>query len=373
MTQTVHPVPAVEAVRWSPEGALRIIDQRRLPGEVVEVDLRSTAEVAEAIRTLAVRGAPLIGVTAAMALAQAAALAAGHQSNADPRADTDRVLGAVRAAAAVLRATRPTAVNLGWALDRMLAPLVTAVAPDGLAAEPTAAEIVAALHAEADAILAEDRAMCLAIGEHGARLLHHGMRILTHCNAGALATGGIGTALAPVYVAHARGVVLRVYAGETRPLLQGARLTAWELTQAGVPVTLLVDGAAASLMASGHVDMVIVGADRIAANGDVANKIGTYGLAVLAHHHRIPFVVAAPRSTIDAHTATGVEIPIEQRAPDEVLSIGGVRLGAEGVAVHNPAFDVTPAALVTHYITDRGIEHAPFRLDVSCVEIPPPA
>ena len=204
-------------------------------------------------------------------------------------------------------------------------------------------------------------------------LLHHGMRILTHGNPGALATGGIGTALAPIYVAHARGVVLRVYAGETRPLLQGARLTSWELTQAGVPVTLLADGAAASLMASGHVDMVLVGADRIAANGDVANKIGTLALAVLAHHHRIPFVVAAPRSTIDPRTETGVDIPIEQRAPDEVLAIGGVRVGAEGVAVHNPSFDVTPAALVTHYITDRGIEHAPFRLDVSCVKIPPPA
>ncbi len=374
MTQTVHPVAAVEAVRWSPEGALRIIDQRRLPGEVVELDLRTTAEVAEAIRTLAVRGAGLLGVTAAMALAQAAALAADREPSADGRADTDRVMGAVRAAAATLRATRPTAANLGWALDRMLARVTSAAESlEVPAVEPTAAEIVAALQAEADAVLAEDRAMCLAIGEHGAALLHHGMRILTHGNSGALATGGLGTALAPIYVAHARGVVLRVYAGETRPLLQGARLTSWELTQAGVPVTLLADSAAASLMESGHVDMVLVGADRIAANGDVASKIGTLALAVLAHHHRIPFIVAAPRTTIDPRTETGADIPIEQRAPDEVLSIGGARVGAEGVAVHNPAFDVTPAALVTHYITDSGIEHAPFRLDVSCVKIPPPA
>lgn len=350
MTQTVHPVPTIEAVRWSRDGVLRIIDQRRLPGELVELDLLNTAQVAEAIRTLAVRGAPLIGVTAAMALAQAAR-----------EGDRD----AVRSAAATLRATRPTAVNLGLALDRML---TRAERTEG-----DGAALADALRVEADAIRTEDQAMCLAIGEHGSALIHHGMRVLTHCNAGALATGGIGTALAPLYIAHSRGVVLRVFVGETRPLLQGARLTAWELTRAGIPVTLLTDGMAASLMSSGHVDLVIVGADRIAANGDVANKIGTYGLAVLAHHHRIPFVVAAPWSTIDPHTATGADIPIEQRAAAEVTACGGVRVAADGVAVYNPAFDVTPAALITHYITDRGIEHAPFRLDVSCVEIPPPA
>jgi methylthioribose-1-phosphate isomerase len=199
------------------------------------------------------------------------------------------------------------------------------------------------------------------------------MRILTHCNAGALATSGIGTALAPVYVAHGRGMALRVYADETRPLLQGARLTAWELARAGVPVTLITDGMAAGLMAAGRIDIVIVGADRIAANGDVANKVGTYGLAVLAHHHKIPFVVAAPWSTVDAATPTGAGIVIEQRDAREVTEMNGERIAPDGIAVHNAAFDVTPAALVTHYVTDRGVQHAPFRVDVSSVELPPPS
>jgi methylthioribose-1-phosphate isomerase len=346
----------VRAVQWSPEGGafLRIIDQRRLPLEYVEVDIETAAEAAEAIRTLAVRGAPAIGVAAAMALVLAAE--AAHASR-------DKV----RSAADLLRATRPTAVNLGWALDRMLA-----------RADATPGDIHAvadALRDEATRILEEDRAMCRAIGEHGLALIHQGMRVLTHCNAGALATSGIGTALAPVYLAHEQGMALRVYAGETRPLLQGARLTAWELARAGIPVTLVTDGMAASLMADGRVDIVIVGADRIAANGDVANKVGTYGLAVLAHHHRIPFVVAAPWSTVDAATPTGAGIVIEQRDAREVTELAGQRIAPDHgpLAVHNPAFDVTPAALVTHYVTDRGVQHAPFRLDVSSVELPPPA
>jgi len=204
--------------------------------------------------------------------------------------------------------------------------------------------------------------------------LHQGMRILTHCNAGALATSGIGTALAPVYVAHERGLALRVYADETRPLLQGARLTAWELARAGIPTTLITDGMAASLMAAGRVDIVIVGADRIAANGDVANKIGTYGLAVLARYHRIPFVVAAPWSTVDAQTPSGAAIVIEQRHASEVTEFnGGQRIAPDGIAVHNPAFDVTPATLITHYVTDRGVQHAPFRIEVITSVLPPPA
>jgi methylthioribose-1-phosphate isomerase len=215
--------------------------------------------------------------------------------------------------------------------------------------------------------------MCDAIGAHGATLFHQGMRVLTHCNAGALATAGIGTALAPVYVAHARGLAMRVFADETRPLLQGARLTAWELARAGVPVTLLTDGMAASLMAEGRIDIVMVGADRITANGDVVNKVGTYGLAVLAHHHHVPFVVAAPRSTVDVGTSTGADVTIEQRDPREVTEIDGRRIAPEGIAVHNAAFDVTPAHLVTHYVTDRGVQRAPFRVEVSSVDLPPPA
>jgi methylthioribose-1-phosphate isomerase len=214
----------------------------------------------------------------------------------------------------------------------------------------SSAPLLEALRAEADAIRDEDRAMCERIGEHGARLIADGTGILTHCNAGALATAGIGTALAPVYVAVRAGRSVHVFADETRPLLQGSRLTAWELARAGIPVTVIADGAAASLLASGTVDLVLVGADRIAANGDVANKIGTYGVALAARHHGVPFYVAAPSSTLDAGTPSGAAMPIEHRAPDEVLAGGA----PDGVAVHNPAFDVTPAALISGYITDRG-------------------
>lgn len=348
-----QPVPqVVRAVQWSPDGALRIVDQRRLPLEYVERDIDSPDDAAEAIRTLAVRGAPAIGVAAAMALVQAADAAHATRDS-------------VRGAADLLRATRPTAVNLAWALDRML---VRADATPG-----SIHEVAIALRDEATAILEEDRRMCQAIGEHGATLFHQGMRVLTHCNAGALATAGIGTALAPVYVAHARGVALRVFVDETRPLLQGARLTAWELARADVPVTLLTDGMAASLMKDGRIDIVIVGADRIAANGDVANKVGTYGLAVLAHHHKVPFVVAAPWSTVDGATPSGDAIEIEQRDAREVTEVVGTRIAPEGIAVHNAAFDVTPAALITHYVTDRGVQRAPFHLDVTSAELPPPA
>jgi methylthioribose-1-phosphate isomerase len=342
--------PPTLVVGWSPDGSLRILDQRRLPAEVVTLDLRSVDAVADAIRTLAVRGAPAIGVAAAIGLAVA----------------TDgRSLDEIERAATTLRATRPTAVNLAWALDRMLG-----VARANAGADAGAR--TAALRAEAERIRAEDVAMCRAIGEHGAEFITDGMRVLTHCNAGALATAGIGTALAPVYVAHAKGRVVHVFADETRPLMQGARLTAWELSAAGIAVTVLTDGMAASLMARREVDLVIVGADRIAANGDVANKIGTYGLAVLARHHGIPFVVAAPWSTVDPLTKDGAAIPIEQRDPAEVTHLGGARMAAEGARVQNPAFDVTPHTLVTRIVTDRGVFAPPYVFAPNSAVLPPP-
>ena len=341
--------PPALVVGWSPEGALRILDQRALPEQVLSLDLRTVDEVAEAIRTLAVRGAPAIGVAAAIGLAVATRGAS---------------LETIEAAVSELRRSRPTAVNLGWALDRMLL-VARATSEPGVR--------TSALLAEAERIRAEDAAMCRAIGEYGAPLVRAGMRILTHCNAGALATAGIGTALAPLYVAHARGVPFEVFAGETRPLLQGSRLTAWELARAGIPVTVLTDGMAASVMARGDVDLVIVGADRIAANGDSANKIGTYGLAVLARHHDIPFVVAAPWSSVDAHTPDGDAIPIEQRDAREVTHLAGKRIAAEGAAVHNPAFDVTPHTLISRIVTDRGVFTPPYVFAPSSAVLPPPA
>ncbi len=335
------PLDIPRALRWSSaDHALTILDQRRLPGEVVERELRSVDEVVEAIRTLAVRGAPAIGVVAALGLVAWAAR--------EPSVTRTAVLDA----AARLARTRPTAVNLPWAMARM-----RRVVEDGLL---EGAALVDRLALEAEAILAEDEAMCAAIGRHGLSLIPDGARVLTHCNAGALATAGIGTALAPVYTAVAAGRRVEVVACETRPLLQGSRITAWELERAGVPVTLCTDGMAASMMRAGRVDVVIVGADRIAANGDVANKIGTYAHAVAARHHAVPFYVAAPSSTMDAATPDGDAIAIEQRDADEVRWIGERQLAPRHVAVHNPAFDVTPAALVSAIITDRGVSRPPF-------------
>jgi len=328
-----------EAVRWGPDRrSVRIIDQRALPERYVELDLRTLDDACTAIRTLAVRGAPAIGIAAAMAFA----VAMGDASATDA--------GAI---AAALRATRPTAVNLGWALDRMLA----VVAAAGVAGS---AALDAALAREATAILDEDRAMCRAIGAHALSLFPRDARVATHCNAGALATGGIGTALAGIYLAAARGDRVRVFVDETRPLLQGSRLTAWELQRAGIDVTLITDGMAATVMRRGEVDLCIVGADRIAANGDVANKIGTYALALAARHHAIPFYVAAPASTFDPGTPTGDDIVIEQRDPDEVRRGFGAVTAPAGVPVYNPAFDVTPAALLTAIVSDRGVHRPPF-------------
>ncbi|MFO7260001.1 MAG: S-methyl-5-thioribose-1-phosphate isomerase [bacterium] len=336
-----------EAVRWSEDGrAVDILDQTRLPDAEVRLRIASAEEAAEAIRTLRVRGAPAIGVAAALALAV------------EMERWTDLPGSEFRArleqARRLLASTRPTAVNLFWALERM------ARRAAELPGAPNDA-VVRALRAEASAILEEDRAMCRRIGEHGLALLPDGpIGVLTHCNAGALATSGMGTALAPIYLAHAAGRSVHVYVDETRPLLQGARITAWELLRAGVPSTLVVDSVAAFLMQQGRVRLVIVGADRIAANGDVANKIGTYALAVLARHHGIPFYVAAPASTVDLATPTGRDIPIEERDPDEVRR-GFGRLTAPGaMPVYAPAFDVTPAELVTAIITDRGVLRPPY-------------
>lgn len=344
---------------WAPDGALRILDQRRLPAEYVHLELRSVAEVGDAIRTLAVRGAPAIGVAAAMGLAAAAA-SERAQGGFDDAAGARRF---IEAGAATLRGTRPTAVNLGWAMDRMLARLA--------ASAGDADALVAAMRDEAELIRLADVAMCEALASHGRTLLRDGMRVLTHCNAGALATAGVGTALAPLYLAHAEGLRLEVFADETRPLLQGARLTAWELSRAGIPVTVVTDGMAGSLMAAGKVDMVLVGADRIAANGDTANKIGTYSLAVLAKHHKIPFIVVAPSSTVDRELATGELIPIEERAAEEITHHAGTRIAAEGARVFNPAFDVTPAALISHIVTEDGVLCAPYHFDRATLPLPP--
>jgi len=339
-------VEIIQSVRWSDDGlGVRIIDQRLLPSRFVEYDLRTLDDVANAITSLAVRGAPAIGIAGAMGLVVVLA-----PNAADAR---DDLLARARDAATIIRKTRPTAVNLPWALARMI-DRASRTNGDGRA-------IVAAMREEATAILEEDRAMCRRIGQQGASLLSDGARVLTHCNAGALATGGIGTALAAIYVAAERGRDVEVFVDESRPLLQGSRLTAWELQRAGIRVTVLTDGMAASLMREKHIDICLVGADRIAANGDVANKIGTYNLAIAARYHDVPFVVAAPTSTVDSATATGAGIVIEQRSADEVTRIDARQTAPAGVCVYNPAFDVTPSELVSAIVTDRGIFKPPYR------------
>ena len=308
----------IEAIRWR-DGVLHLLDQRLLPDQVVFGRSADAASVVRAIRELRVRGAPAIGIAAAYGMAMA--WRDGE--------DVPRV-------AAELRAARPTAVNLGWAVDRMLA------------AHVEGADLVA----EACAIHAEDAAMCAAIGRCGAPLVKPGANVLTHCNAGALAVSQLGTATAPLYVAHREGVRFHVYVDETRPVLQGARLTSWELTAAGIDHTLICDSAAAHLMAENSVDLVLVGTDRVAANGDTANKIGTRALAIVARYHDVPFYVACPSSTFDPATRRGDDIVIEERDAGEVTA--GIPAVA-GVKVRNPAFDVTPAELVAGYVTDRGL------------------
>lgn len=331
--------------------ALRIIDQTLLPNHCHVIVCETAEAVGEAIRALRVRGAPAIGVAAAYGLA----LGAHETLPLDQPLDAEEALLRLTAMATMLRATRPTAVNLAWSVERLLS-----VAERHLATDNAVSDLPARLLAEAHTIAAEDAAACLAMGALGAELIADGDILLTHCNAGALATSGIGSALAPIFVAHHQGKRLHVFVDETRPVLQGARLTAWELLRAGVPATLITDNMAAHFMHRGGVRGVFVGADRIAANGDVANKIGTYGLAVLAREHNIPLYVVAPRSTIDLSLPDGERIPIEQRTPDEVTHIRGVRIAPEGIAVANPAFDVTPARYVAAIITEAGIVRPPY-------------
>ena len=333
----------VPTVRWDGD-AVVMIDQRRLPGEEVYLRCRDHHDVAAAIKDMAIRGAPAIGVAAAMGIALG--VARSPAEGPDLRVEMEAIC-------AEMRSTRPTAVNLFWAVDRMLRRFATAEAVGGRALRQ-------ALVSEALAVQEEDVAACHRIGDLGASLLGAGSRILTHCNAGALATAGYGTALGVVRSAARDGKIKLVFAGETRPYLQGARLTAWELGKDGIPTTLIADSMAGHMMATGEVDAVIVGADRIAANGDVANKIGTYPLAVLAKENGLPFYVAAPVSTIDLATPSGAQIPIEERPGEEVTHHGGRRLAPEGVSVRNPAFDITPSRYVTAIVCESGIARAPY-------------
>lgn len=340
---------AFHTLRWRPPGTVDVLDQRRLPLEERYLAVDSAVAMAEAIRTLAVRGAPAIGCAAAYGIAVEAVRLQD--------ADRDAFTAGLDRAFSVLAASRPTAVNLFWALERMRA---EHAASQG----SPRAEVVRRLVDAAHATFEDDLRANDALGRHGAGLLPDDAVVLTHCNAGALATAGHGTALGVIRSAVAAGKRVQVYADETRPVLQGARLTAWELSRDSIPVTLLPDGAAGHLMATRRVDLVVVGADRIAANGDVANKIGTYGVAVLAHRHRIPFYVAAPTSTFDLELASGTEIPIEERDASEVTGYGGIRWAPAGVGAFNPAFDVTPAELVTAIITERGVIRPPSAITV---------
>ncbi len=340
----------VDTLHWvgGPEGHVSMIEQTLLPGEHRRIDVKTVPEMVAAIRRLAVRGAPAIGVAAAFGLLL------GLEGVREE--DADGALGRVREVAATLARSRPTAVNLFWALDRMVARAEAERERTGAGAGET---IVSGLFDEAQTIHREDQAACRSMGEHGAALIEDGWTILTHCNAGALATAGMGTALAPIYRAVEDGKEVSVYADETRPLLQGARLTSWELMQAGIDVTLITDSTAARVFSEGRIDAVIVGSDRIAGNGDVCNKIGTYGVAILAREHGVPFFVVAPRSTFDASLASGAEIPIEERSAEEVTCGFGQRTAPEGVQVYSPAFDVTPARLVTAIVTEVGVIEEP--------------
>lgn len=330
----------VPTVEWK-NGAVRLLDQSRLPGSVEFLDCHDYQTVAEAIRTLKVRGAPAIGVTAAMGVALGAQVVRAMEYPSFAQA--------VLTICDELATTRPTAVNLFWAIERMRQKL------ESLRTEPIST-IKQALTLESQAILEEDIALCKTMGRHGAELIKNGQTVLTHCNAGSLATAGYGTALGVIRSAWDQGKKINVIADETRPVLQGSRLTAWELMQDQIPVTLITDNMAGSLMRQGRIHLCIVGADRIAANGDVANKIGTYSVAVLAKAHNIPFYVAAPYSTIDLNTKSGDDIPIEQRNHLEVTTIHGSHpVAPKDVAVYNPAFDVTPAELITGIITERGV------------------
>jgi methylthioribose-1-phosphate isomerase len=348
MTRPAGSFPtSVPTLHWVGDltGCLRLIDQTRLPVEFLEIDCTTVESVWEAIRQLRVRGAPAIGVAAAYGVC------VGLQPALD--AGEPAFFTRLTEVCDTLATSRPTAVNLFWALARMKS------AAEALRGRPPRA-IAAELLQEAHRICQEDRQMCREIGRHGAELLADGQGVLTHCNAGGLATSDYGTALAVFFAAQEAGMQLHIFADETRPLLQGARLTAWELQQRGIEVTVICDSMAAVVMREQKVQAVVVGADRIAANGDTANKIGTYGVAVLAAAHNIPFYVAAPSSTFDFSIATGNEIPIEHRQAHEVTHGFGTQTVPEGVAVYNPAFDVTPASLIAAFITERGVIRPPY-------------
>ena len=333
-------------IEWN-DDVVVMIDQRKLPATEVYVSCKTAQEVAKAIKTMVIRGAPAIGVAAAMGIALGM-----RRSKAT---GTKQFATEFQRTCDLMAATRPTAVNLFWAIERMKRTFA-----DAAGRGSAVAEIKQALEDEARRIHDADVASCRSMGAFGATLVPDIARILTHCNAGALATAGYGTALGVIRAAVEQGKKVAVLADETRPFLQGARLTAWELVKDGIDTTVITDNMAASMMRLGHVDLVVVGADRIAANGDVANKIGTYGVAVLAREHQIPFYVAAPLSTIDLNTADGSRIPIEERNAREVTHVGPRRLTPEGAHIRNPAFDVTPAKFVTAIITERGIARAPF-------------
>lgn len=333
-------------IEWQPD-AVVMVDQRKLPAQEVYVRCKTPAEVARAITSMVIRGAPAIGVAAAMgiALALRRSKAAGTRQAA---VEFNKICD-------LMASTRPTAVNLFWAIDRMKRAFAA-----GVQAGESVSELAGRLEREAIAIHDEDVQSCRDMGRHGATVVPDAARVLTHCNAGALATAGYGTALGVIRAAAEQGKVAQVYADETRPFLQGARLTAWELVRDGVPTTVITESMSGPLMRDRGIDVVVVGADRIAANGDFANKVGTYTVAMMARAHDIPFYVAAPLSTIDLGTPDGSRIPIEQRPAREVTHVGSTRLVPEGASVWNPAFDVTPAHLVTGFITERGIARAPF-------------
>ena len=328
-----------KTLEWR-DGVLYLLDQRALPNRIDMLPCRAVMDVYEGIRNLTVRGAPAIGVAAAYGVVL---------SISDPSASLERVRAQLADDASRLKAARPTGVNLMWAVDRMMRVANCAIVS-------TAGELRSVLEQEAIAIDREDQEMCRRIGENGVQFFRDGMNVLTHCNAGALATAGIGTALAPIYYAHSEGKRLHVYCDETRPVLQGSRLTMWELMQQGVSCTLITDSTAATLFAKGKIDAVIVGADRIAANGDVANKIGTYNIAVLAAHHKVPFYVAAPTSTFDENIPSGSHIPIEERSSAEVTDVGNASLAPANAKVFSPAFDVTPIQLITAIISNEGVK-----------------
>ncbi len=345
----------VRTVWWEEDAsgaAVRILDQSRLPQEVVYLRLTHVQEVVEAINSMRVRGAPAIGVTAAFGIALSLRRLLQEQNGALTPGAIQQHLHTV---GALLLQTRPTAVNLFWAIDRMQ--LCAELAINDHCSPHDLARL---LSNEAQLIADEDFDACMSMGLYGAELIADGDSLLTHCNAGALATAGWGTALAPMYVAHKAGKHIHVFVDETRPVLQGARLTAWELQQEGIPLTLITDNMVGHFMRRGDIQAVFVGADRIAANGDIANKIGTYGVAVLARAHSIPFYVAAPLSTIDLNIPSGNHIPIEQRDPSEVTSVRGISIAPPGIQAANPAFDVTPQDYITAIITESGIIRPPY-------------